>query len=392
MPIPPTRLWIPREIFTSMNMISHINDLLSTLSGRRGPVEVEDSIQIIDGQDGNRYLLLPKGTTSQRPSNPSEGMVRYNTSINTPEVFTGSSWRRFTPSTPTPTPTPTPPPVQPPDPEPPDPPDPPPPDPDPLVVTISAIGNSQIEGQYIGLTANVSGGSGTGLTYTWSGTGVSGSGSSVDWLAPFVNENTLYTIGCVVRDDAGNIASDTIVLQSRNVTPPLTLSLSAGDASIDEEANTTITANVGGGDGNYLYYWYGTGISGSGSSVTWTAPSVSSDTNYTVTCQIYDGLSNMITRTITMTSMNVVAPPVTPLSWSPSTIESGHSSSGTLSSPSGGSGGYTYSWSTPSTINISGLSWSRSSSWTPGPAQSATGTVTDSNGNTLTKTVTIFRV
>ena len=42
-------------------------------------------------------LLIPKGTTADRPASPVNGMVRYNTDLNTPygefEVYQGSSWR-----------------------------------------------------------------------------------------------------------------------------------------------------------------------------------------------------------------------------------------------------------------------------------------------------------
>jgi hypothetical protein len=42
-------------------------------------------------------LLIPKGTTLARPASPVNGMIRYNTDLNTPygefEVYQGSSWR-----------------------------------------------------------------------------------------------------------------------------------------------------------------------------------------------------------------------------------------------------------------------------------------------------------
>ncbi len=43
-------------------------------------------------------LLIPKGNTSERPTSPVNGMLRYNTDLNTPygelEIYQGSSWRR----------------------------------------------------------------------------------------------------------------------------------------------------------------------------------------------------------------------------------------------------------------------------------------------------------
>lgn len=40
-------------------------------------------------------MLVPKGTTSERPITPSNGMVRYNTTLNEMEVYQGSAWRRL---------------------------------------------------------------------------------------------------------------------------------------------------------------------------------------------------------------------------------------------------------------------------------------------------------
>lgn len=41
------------------------------------------------------YLNLPAGTTAQRPSSPTLGMWRFNTSLGYLEVYNGSSWIRF---------------------------------------------------------------------------------------------------------------------------------------------------------------------------------------------------------------------------------------------------------------------------------------------------------
>ena len=42
-------------------------------------------------------LLIPKGTTAERPTSPVNGMIRYNTDLNSPygefELYQGSSWR-----------------------------------------------------------------------------------------------------------------------------------------------------------------------------------------------------------------------------------------------------------------------------------------------------------
>lgn len=42
--------------------------------------------------DDSGFLKVPVGPTSQRPSSPSQGMIRFNTSSNKFELYDGSSW------------------------------------------------------------------------------------------------------------------------------------------------------------------------------------------------------------------------------------------------------------------------------------------------------------
>ena len=48
--------------------------------------------------DRSSTVLLPKGTTAQRPSSAEEGMFRYNTTTQYPEFYDGSSWVSLNPS------------------------------------------------------------------------------------------------------------------------------------------------------------------------------------------------------------------------------------------------------------------------------------------------------
>ena len=41
-------------------------------------------------------LLLPNGTTAERPDSPIEGMIRYNTDLNVLEYYTGTTWTVYT--------------------------------------------------------------------------------------------------------------------------------------------------------------------------------------------------------------------------------------------------------------------------------------------------------
>ena len=44
-------------------------------------------------------LAIPKGTTAQRPSSPTAGMIRFNTSVNAMELYNGATWSEFGSST-----------------------------------------------------------------------------------------------------------------------------------------------------------------------------------------------------------------------------------------------------------------------------------------------------
>lgn len=52
----------------------------------------------VNGQvimDSTNVALLPKGTTSQRPTSPNNGHVRYNTTTNQLEAYQNSAWRQL---------------------------------------------------------------------------------------------------------------------------------------------------------------------------------------------------------------------------------------------------------------------------------------------------------
>lgn len=50
----------------------------------------------VDGEitlDSTNVLLVPKGTTSQRPNTPQNGHMRYNTDLNQFEFYQNSTWK-----------------------------------------------------------------------------------------------------------------------------------------------------------------------------------------------------------------------------------------------------------------------------------------------------------
>ena len=82
-------------VFTTANGLAVTNNITSTEDVKavgvlvgNGPRHAEASLHI----DATDSMILAKGTTAQRPSNPVQGMQRYNTSINAVEIFDGTEW------------------------------------------------------------------------------------------------------------------------------------------------------------------------------------------------------------------------------------------------------------------------------------------------------------
>jgi len=70
---------------------------------RRSPTDFSVKVDMTDGviMDTTNNLLMPKGTTAQRPVAPVNGMLRYNTTTDQVEVRQNNAWRslRFKEST-----------------------------------------------------------------------------------------------------------------------------------------------------------------------------------------------------------------------------------------------------------------------------------------------------
>ena len=76
-------------------MNTGVSGILDDLAGRNGPVEYENSLAIENGDDGDHFVLLPAGTTAQRPTSPAAGMMRWNTSLSRLEYYDGVRWASY---------------------------------------------------------------------------------------------------------------------------------------------------------------------------------------------------------------------------------------------------------------------------------------------------------
>jgi len=89
------RIWEDSEVLTATNMNLYVSDIIDDLAGRGGEQELEDSLRILDGMAGSRFLGLPAGTTQQRPGTPRAGMMRWNTTNNAVDLHDGTGWRQL---------------------------------------------------------------------------------------------------------------------------------------------------------------------------------------------------------------------------------------------------------------------------------------------------------
>jgi hypothetical protein len=60
-----------------------------------GTLQLTASSGLIYADSSTAGLIIPAGTTAQRPSSPVQGMMRYNTTIPQLEFYNGSTWTTF---------------------------------------------------------------------------------------------------------------------------------------------------------------------------------------------------------------------------------------------------------------------------------------------------------
>ena len=74
-----------------MRLLKAQNTNLRNIYGKGVKFDVDDQVIM----DSNNVMLVPKGTTAQRPVSPENGQLRYNTDDNQFEVYQNSAWREI---------------------------------------------------------------------------------------------------------------------------------------------------------------------------------------------------------------------------------------------------------------------------------------------------------
>ncbi|MEM3846555.1 MAG: hypothetical protein QXU98_12745, partial [Candidatus Parvarchaeota archaeon] len=125
-----------------------------------------------------------------------------------------------------------------------------------LSVTISALRDSIDQGQHVNITSNVTGGTGS-YTYQWfvNNAKIVGATSDVYDFSPTTSTAPgKYSFYLFVEDSAGNYSySNNITI---DVSPALSISISAFPNAIAAGQESNITLTVTGGSGGLLFAWY----------------------------------------------------------------------------------------------------------------------------------------
>lgn len=81
--------------------VVHIGGTLSEASDYNTLLraDVDDTIAGNINNTSTGYMRVSVGTTAQRPGSPTQGMIRFNTSLGCFEGYTGSNWVNLSPAT-----------------------------------------------------------------------------------------------------------------------------------------------------------------------------------------------------------------------------------------------------------------------------------------------------
>jgi YVTN family beta-propeller protein len=259
---------------------------------------------------------------------------------------------------------------------------------DPAVAGMPGEGLPAIDvGQTVIFTSPpLTGGSG-GDTYVWTGLpqGCSSSGASTDICVP-TGAGTSASLKVKVIDSNGYTSAWSSAAASFVVSSDPTVALTESASSGDYGQSVTFTSTPSGGAGTFSYVWNGlpTGTGCSGTTATITCSSLSSpagifSVSVTVTdANGYSAGSGVMTFTV-YTDPSVLGSPAVSVAG----MDLGQSVMYTSPAPSGGSGGYTYSWSNlPTGCSSSGVATVICTPVGVGTFPAVRVAVTDSNGVT----------
>ena len=252
-------------------------------------------------------------------------------------------------------------------------------------------------------TTAATGGSGS-YTYTWSGSVPTGctlpSGTSTTSFGCTPSGYTspaTFTITVTYGDSSGNSVQNSFTLTvDPALSAPGTPTATVNPVDVGQQTVLTATAATG-GSGPYTYSWSGlpTGCSSSNAlTLDCTPTSVGSGT-YTITVTATDGNGQTATSgalTLTVDSALTAGTP----SATPNPVDSGQATTISTTAATGGSGGYTYTWSgsVPTGCALPSGTSTTSFGCTPsGYTSTATFTITvtygDSSGNSVQNSFTL---
>lgn len=212
------------------------------------------------------------------------------------------------------------------------------------------------------------------ITYNWTPpagiTLSSNSASKPTFTAPLVNADTQYTFSLTVNDGTANSAADQVVITVKNVNI-VPVANAGPDQSINEGQQVILDGSASSdGDGDPLTYrWTApAGITLNSTTVakpTFTAPEVTSTTNYTFSLIVNDGKSDSPADQVVITVQNVNKAPVANAG-PDATARSNktHQLNGNASFDPDGST-LTYRWTAPSGIILSSTTVSAPTFTTP---------------------------
>ena len=74
-----------------MRLIKRQTTNMRSIAGKGIQYDVNNQIIM----DSKNVVKLPKGSTAERPAHPTNGHIRYNTSVNELEVYQDDAWRKL---------------------------------------------------------------------------------------------------------------------------------------------------------------------------------------------------------------------------------------------------------------------------------------------------------